>query len=136
MLKRWLLPQELIDKGFLKAGALNVFARYVLWMGEMLQKNERKRMELRKISEEIEFEQDKVRKARLCLEKLDMVKKMGMEMMSELSYTYQQAYMAGWLTEEDDWRMKAELVRLNWRRWVRTLPLHSVRLQYSSVVAE
>ena len=102
----------------------------------MLQKNERKRMELRKISEEIEFEQDKVRKARLCLEKLDMVKKMGMEMISELSYTYQQAYMAGWLTEEDDWRMKAELVRLNWRRWVRTLPLHSVGLQYSSVVAE
>ena len=44
--------------------------------------------------------------------------------------------MAGWLTEEDEWRMKAELVRMDWRRWVETLPLHSVRLQYNSVVAE
>eukprot|EP00092_Neocalanus_flemingeri_P029853 GFUD01032411.1.p1 GENE.GFUD01032411.1~~GFUD01032411.1.p1 ORF type:complete len:327 (+),score=98.82 GFUD01032411.1:116-1096(+) len=104
--------------------------------GERLEENERKRNELRKISENIECEEDLVRKARLCLQKLDMVKLVGVEIVSELSYTYQQAYMACWSTGEDDWRMRAELVRLDWRRWVEILPLHSIRLQYNNVVAE
>jgi len=121
---------------FLESWSFECICQICALDGELLEKNEKKRMELRKIIDDIEFEQDKVRKARLCLQKLDMVKKMGMEMMSELSYTYQQAYMAGWLTEEDDWRMKAELVRLDWRRWVESLPLHSVRLQYNSVLDE
>jgi len=104
--------------------------------GEALEEDEIKRKKLREISEEIECEKDKVRKARLCLQKLDMIKVMGVEMLSELSYTYQQTYMAGWSTEEDDWRMKAELVRLDWKRWIQSFPLHSVSLHYSSVVSE
>jgi len=98
--------------------------------------NELERKKLREKCVGINKEKDRRRKARLCLEKLEMVKKMGLEMFSELSYTYQQVYMACWATEEDEWRMKAELVRLDWRRWVMALPLYSIRFQYSSIISE
>jgi len=103
---------------------------------EKLASNENERKKLRDISEEILKEKNAVRKARLCLEKLEGVKKMGLEMLSELSYTYQQVFMACWSTEEDDWRMKAELVRLQWRRWVEMLPLNSVKRLYKDVISE
>ena len=86
-------------------------------------------MDLRRISSYIYMEGDKARKARVCLQKLDKMKMMGVEVLSELSYTYQQAFMSCWSSDEDDWMMKAELVRLDWRRWVESFPLYSVRLQ-------
>jgi len=103
---------------------------------EELASNEIERKKLRDLSEEILNEKNAVRKARLCLEKLEGVKKMGLEMLPELSYTYQQVFMACWSTEEDDWRMKAELVRLQWRRWVEMLPLNSVKRLYKDVISE
>ena len=99
-------------------------------------KNESERKKLREISEMILNEKDNVRKARLSLEKLQGVKNMGAEMLSELSYTYQQVFMACWSTEEDDWRMKAELVRLEWKMWLTVFPLYSVKMSYKSVISE
>jgi len=104
--------------------------------GKSLLANEENRARLENVVAKINSEEDSVKKAALSLKKLDMIRDMGREMLTELTNAYQHAYVLCWSSNDDELQFKAELFRLDWKVWINKVPLYSIRLKYYEVIQE